>query len=160
MELHYKEAPVEMLTMGTMISSNKVMATIGARNLKWAITRLEKMKADHPDLAAVIQGKIGQKEEQQEMFSNPQRAKELAFGKVIAVLDHLEERLNEGDFLCGPHFTLADALFTCLLVSFILLCIFWIKLFKTKTTFVRKTPQSTCTISPIVVFPTCPMYAD
>ena len=83
MELHYKEAPVEMLTMGTMISSNKVMAAIGARNLKSAITRLEKMKADHPDLAvaAVIQGKIGQKEEQQDMFSNPQRAKELAFGK-------------------------------------------------------------------------------
>ena len=77
------------------------------------------MKADHPDLAAVIQGKIGQKEEQQEMFSNPQGAKEFSFGKVIAVLDHLEERLNEGDFLCGPHFTLADALFTCLLVSFI-----------------------------------------
>ena len=110
-----------MLTMGTMISSNKVMATIGARNLKSAIARLEKMKADHPDLAvaAVIQGKIGQKEEQQDMFSNPQRAKELAFGKVIVVLDQLEERLNEGDFLCGPHFTLADALFTCLLVSFI-----------------------------------------
>ena len=86
MELHYKEAPVEMLTMGTMISSNKVMATIGARNLKWAITRLEKMKADHPDLAAVIQGKIGQKEEQQEMFSNPQRAKELAFGKCLTSL--------------------------------------------------------------------------
>ena len=48
-ELHYKEAPVEMLTMGTMISSNKVMAAIGACKLKSTITRLEKMKADHPE---------------------------------------------------------------------------------------------------------------
>ena len=117
-ELHYKEAPVEKLTLGTMISSNKLMAAIGPRKLKSAITRLEKMKADHPDLADVIQGKISQKQEQREMFSNPQKAKEVAFGKVIAVLDHLEERLKEGDFLCGPSYTLADALFTCLLARF------------------------------------------
>merc|ERR1719239_310198 len=115
-ELHYKETPVEMLTMGTMLSSNKVMAAIGPRKLKSAIARLEKMKSDHPDLEAVIQAKIGQKKEQQEMFSNPQKAKELALGKVIAVLDHLEESLEkEGDFLCGPSYTLADTLFTCLL---------------------------------------------
>ena len=120
-DLHYKEAPVEMLTMGTMLSSNKVMGVIGPRKLKSAIARLEKMKADHPDLAAVIQGKIGQKEQQQEIFSNPEKAKELSFGKVIAVLDHLEEKLNEGDFLCGPSYTLADAVFTCLLARFSLL---------------------------------------
>ena len=120
-ELHYKETPVEMLTMGTMLSSNKVMAVIGPRKLKSAIARLEKMKSDHPDLEAVIEGKIGQKEEQQEMFSNPQKAKELALGKVIAVLDHLEEKLKEGDFLCGPSYTLADALFTCLLARFFFL---------------------------------------
>ena len=118
-ELHYKETPVEMLTMGTMLSSNKVMAAIGPRKLKSAIARLEKMKSDHPDLEAAIQAKIVQKEEQQEMFSNPQKAKELALGKVIAVLDHLEESLEkEGDFLCGPSYTLADALFTCLLARF------------------------------------------
>ena len=117
-ELHYKEAPVEKLTLGTMISSNKMMAAIGPRKLKSAITRLEKMKADHPDLADVIQGKIEQKEEQRELFSNPQKAKESAYVKVTAVLDHLEEKLKEGDFLCGPSYTLADALFTCLLARF------------------------------------------
>ena len=64
---------------------------------------------------------VGQKEQQQEIFSNPEKAKELSFGKVSAVLDHLEEKLNEGDFLCGPSYTLADAVFTCLLARFSLL---------------------------------------
>ena len=31
------------------------------------------------------------------------------------MLDHLEEKLKEGDFLCGGSYTLADAVFTCLL---------------------------------------------
>ena len=114
-ELHYEDAPVETLTMGTMASSNKMMGVIGLRKLKGAIQRLEKMKTDQPNLAEVIEGKIRQKEEQQKTFSNPQRAKDEAFGKVITVLDHLEEKLKEGDFLCGGSYTLADAVFTCLL---------------------------------------------
>ena len=114
-ELHYEDAPVETLTMGTMASSNKMMGVIGLRKLKGAIQRLEKMKTDQPNLAEVIEGKIRQKEEQQRTFSNPQRAKDEAFGKVITVLDHLEEKLKEGDFLCGGSYTLADAVFTCLL---------------------------------------------
>ena len=114
-ELHYEDAPVETLTMGTMASSNKMMGVIGSRKLKGAIQRLEKMKTDQPNLEEVIEGKIRQKEEQQKTFSNPQRAKDEAFGKVITVLDHLEEKLKEGDFLCGGSYTLADAVFTCLL---------------------------------------------
>ena len=114
-ELHYEDAPVETITMGTMASSNKMMGVIGLRKLKGAIQRMEKMKTDQPNLAEVIEGKIRQKEEQQKTFSNPQRAKDEAFGKVITVLDHLEEKLKEGDFLCGGSYTLADAVFTCLL---------------------------------------------
>ena len=53
-ELHYEDAPVERLTMGTMASSNKMMGVIGLRKLKGAIQRLEKMKTDQPNLAEVI----------------------------------------------------------------------------------------------------------
>ena len=52
-ELHYEDAPVETLTMGTIASSNKMMGVIGLRKLKGAIHRLEKMKTDQPNLADV-----------------------------------------------------------------------------------------------------------
>ena len=39
-ELHYEDAAVQRLTMGTMASSNEMMGVIGLRKLKGATQRL------------------------------------------------------------------------------------------------------------------------
>ena len=43
------------------------------------------------------------------------KAKEESLGPIQEVLDQLEQRLNGNDFICGPDYSLADCLYTCLL---------------------------------------------
>ena len=45
----------------------------------------------------------------------PLKAKEESLGQIQEVLDQLEQRLKGNDFICGPDFSLADCLYTCLL---------------------------------------------
>jgi len=115
-ESHFK-LQVEELTMGTLLSDNKLMAFIMPRKLKSAIARLEEMKNNHPDLELVIENKIEQKKSQLKMIGDPLKAKESSLGELKVVLDQLEKNLKETglEFLCGSRYSLADALFTCLL---------------------------------------------
>ena len=43
------------------------------------------------------------------------KAKDESLGPIQEVLDQLEQRLNGNDFICGPDYSLADCLYTCLL---------------------------------------------
>ena len=46
----------------------------------------------------------------------PLKAKEESLGQIQEVLDQLEQRLNNRNyFICGPDYSLADCLYTCLL---------------------------------------------
>ena len=48
-------------------------------------------------------------------INTPLKAKEESLGQIQEVLDQLEQRLNGNDFICGPDYSLADCLYTCLL---------------------------------------------
>ena len=48
-------------------------------------------------------------------INTPLKAKEESLGPIQEVLDQLEQRLNGNDFICGPDYSLADCLYTCLL---------------------------------------------
>ena len=48
-------------------------------------------------------------------INTPLKAKEESLGPIQEVLDQLEQRLTGNDFICGPDYSLADCLYTCLL---------------------------------------------
>ena len=57
--------------MGTLIASNKLMSFVMPKKVKSAMENLKKMKAEQPELEAIIDKKIQQYEKRMEMFSNP-----------------------------------------------------------------------------------------
>ena len=98
-----------------MCSTNKMMALVMPKKNKIGIEKMIKMKKEKPELSDIVDGKIQQLRGRSEMFVNPKQYRDDALEPLKKVLDSIEKNMKDGDFLCGPDYTMADSMFTCLL---------------------------------------------
>jgi len=112
-----QQSPIEELTYGVLMSEYPIIKMVNTKILNNAISKLEAMKKEHPELESILDNKLEQKKGQQKIIEDPLPRKEYGLKQVQGVLDVFEKKLqgSEGEFLCGSQYSLADALCTVLL---------------------------------------------
>ena len=115
--MHFNECKVEELSFGTMLSSSMMMSMLMPRRMQASLTKIELVRQKHPELSDALDAKIEVLNNRLKFTEDPLSVKERALEQIQPVLDILEIELGKhtDGYLCGPEYTLADVVYTCLL---------------------------------------------
>ncbi len=92
-----------------------VSGWLAEREIRQEVERLHRLISTHPDLQDQLTQTLKTAQRSRELLENPQALESLK-AAAEPILDTLEETLQDQEFLCGGDYTLADTIWTTIML--------------------------------------------